>query len=121
MSQPARPTRVKRKAVFASGVARRRSDAIVMMAPAPTATPSMAAMIGLPQPSIALTRSPVMRVKASSPFMSMPMSGPMMSCTSPPEQKLPAVGQEGHDRDVLGDGEVAEGVAQLGVGVEGQR
>ena len=30
-----------------------------------------------------------MRVNASSPFMSRPTSGPMMSCTSPPEQKLP--------------------------------
>jgi hypothetical protein len=37
MSQPARPTRVNRKAVFASGVARRRSEAMVMIAPAPTA------------------------------------------------------------------------------------
>ena len=30
-----------------------------------------------------------MRVKASRPFMSLSSSGPMMSCTSPPEQKLP--------------------------------
>ncbi len=66
---------------------------MAMIAPAPTATPSTAAMIGLPQPSIALTRSPVMRVKASSAFMSMATSGPMMSCTSPPEQKLPPFGR----------------------------
>ena len=66
---------------------------MAMIAPAPTATPSIAAMIGLPQPSIALTRSPVMRVKASSAFMSMATSGPMMSCTSPPEQKLPPFGR----------------------------
>ncbi len=60
-----------------------------MIAPAPTHTPSTAAMIGLPQWSIAFTRSPVMRVKASSAFMSIFTSGPMMSCTSPPEEKLP--------------------------------
>ena len=59
------------------------------MAPAPTHTPSIAAMIGLPQPIIAFTRSPVMRVNCSSCFISMPTSGPMISCTSPPEQKLP--------------------------------
>ncbi len=60
-----------------------------MIAPAPTQTPSTAATMGLPQPIIALTRSPVIRVKASSCFMSIATSGPMMSCTSPPEQKLP--------------------------------
>ena len=60
-----------------------------MIAPAPTHTPSTAAMIGRLQPSIAFTRSPVMRVNASSCFMSIPTSGPMISCTSPPEQKLP--------------------------------
>ena len=59
------------------------------MAPAPTQMPSTAAMIGLVQASIALTRSPVMRVKARRPFMSRPTSGPMMSWTSPPEEKLP--------------------------------
>ena len=62
---------------------------MAMMAPAPTPTPSTAAITGLPQESIALTRSPVMRVKARRSFMSRPISGPMMSCTSPPEQKLP--------------------------------
>ena len=49
----------------------------------------MKAIRACPQPIIALTRSPVMRVKFSRPFMSRPTSGPMMSCTSPPEQKLP--------------------------------
>ena len=59
------------------------------MAPAPTATPSTAEMTGLPQLIMALTTSPVMRVKASSSFIGKPISGPMMSCTSPPEQKFP--------------------------------
>jgi hypothetical protein len=64
-----------------------------MIAPAPTHTPSTAAITGLPQPTIALTRSPVIRVKASSSFMSIFVSGPMMSWTSPPEQKLPPFGR----------------------------
>jgi len=52
-------------------------------------TPSIAATIGCGHARIALTRSPVMRVKASSSGMSIFTSGPMISCTSPPEQKLP--------------------------------
>ena len=47
MSQPARPTRVNRKAVFVFGVAIRMSEAMAMIAPAPTHMPSRAAMIGL--------------------------------------------------------------------------
>ena len=38
---------------------------------------------------LAFTRSPVMRVNCSSSGMSILTSGPMISCTSPPEQKLP--------------------------------
>ena len=42
---------------------------MAMIAPAPTQTPSTAAIIGLPQlPIIALTRSPVIRVKAKQLF-----------------------------------------------------
>ena len=89
MSHPARPTRVNRNAVLASGVPIRRSDAIAMIAPAPTHMPSMAAITGLPQPRIALTRSPVMRVNRSSSFMFILVKGPIISCTSPPELKLP--------------------------------
>ena len=64
MSAPDRPTRVNRKAVLASGAARRRSLAMAMIAPAPAQTPSTAAMIGCGQARIARTRSPVMRVKS---------------------------------------------------------
>ena len=39
-----------------------------MMAPAPAQTPSIAAMIGCGAARIALTSSPVMRVKSSSPL-----------------------------------------------------
>ena len=89
MSQPARPTRVNRKAVWLRAVPRRRSDAMARIAPAPAQTPSTAATIGCGQARIALTRSPVMRVNSSRPAMSRSSSGPMISYTSPPEQKLP--------------------------------
>jgi hypothetical protein len=46
-----------------------------MIAPAPAQMPSTAAMIGLPQWIIALTRSPVIRVKARSSFMSIASAG----------------------------------------------
>ena len=62
---------------------------MAMIAPAPAQTPSIAATIGCGQARIALTSSPVMRVKASSPAVSISTSGPMISNTSPPEQKLP--------------------------------
>ena len=80
---------MKRKAVFVRGVARRISEAMAMIAPAPTQTPSRTAITGWGQPRMALTRSPVMRVKASSSGMAISVSGPMISCTSPPEEKLP--------------------------------
>ena len=60
-----------------------------MIAPAPAQTPSIAATIGCGQTRIALTRSPVMRVNISSSGAFSRTSGPMISCTSPPEQKLP--------------------------------
>ncbi len=89
MSQPASPTRVNRNAVLAAGVPSRMSQNSAIMAPAPTQMPSTAAIIGCGQARMALTRSPVMRVKSMRPCMSRSSSGPMMSCTSPPEQKLP--------------------------------
>ena len=50
---------------------------------------SRAATIGCGQRRIALTSSPVMRVNISSSGVFSLISGPMISCTSPPEQKLP--------------------------------
>ena len=44
MSQPARPTRVNRKAALLRAVPTRRSEAIAMIAPAPAHTPSIAAI-----------------------------------------------------------------------------
>ena len=89
MSQPASPTRVNRNATLLSGVPRRRSEAIARIAPAPTQTPSTAATTVWGHCRMAFTRSPVMRVKRSSSGMAIRVSGPMISCTSPPEQKLP--------------------------------
>ncbi len=59
------------------------------IAPAPAATPSTAATIGCGQARMALTSSPVMAVKFIRPLVSRSSSGPMISWTSPPEQKSP--------------------------------
>src|SRR6185503_16931147 len=73
-----------------------------MMAPAPAQMPSMAATIGCGHARIVFTRSPVMRVNARissvRPEFLNSTSGPMISCTQPPER-----------------------VAQLVVHLEGQR
>jgi len=80
---------VNRNETRARGVPTRRSLAIAMMAPAPAATPSTAAMMGCGHARIAFTSAPVRAVNWSSPFVSRSSSGPMISWTSPPEQKLP--------------------------------
>jgi len=89
MSQPASPTRLNRNAVLLRAVPSRRSLAIATIAPAPAQTPSTAATIGCGHARIALTRSPVMRVNISSSGAFSAISGPMISWTSPPEQKFP--------------------------------
>jgi hypothetical protein len=66
----ARPTRTNRTATLLRAVPRRRSEAVARMAPARTQTPSTAATISCGQARIALTRSPVMWVNASSPALS---------------------------------------------------
>jgi hypothetical protein len=65
------------------------SDAMARIAPAPAQMPSTAAMIGCGQRRMALTTSPVMRVKARRSGIDILVSGSMISNTSPPEQKLP--------------------------------
>ena len=121
MSQPARPTRVNRNAVLASGVPRRMSANSAIIAPAPTHTPSTAAMTGCGQALMALTRSPVMRVKASRPFMSRVEQRADDVVHVAAGGEVAAVGGDDDRLDVVGRRERAEGVAQLGVGVEGQR
>ena len=73
----------------ANGVASRMSDAMASAAPAPAQTPSTAATIGCGQARIALTTSPVMVVNSRSSGGVRRVSGPMISWTSPPEQKFP--------------------------------
>ncbi len=80
---------MNRNAVRAAGVPRRKSLASAIIAPAPAQMPSIAATIGCGQCRIAFTRSPVIRVNARSSGIDIFVSGPMISCTSPPEQKLP--------------------------------
>ena len=121
MSQPARPTRVKRNAVFASGVPRRRSAKSAIIAPAPTQTPSTAAMTGCGQARMALTRSPVMRVKASRPFMSRVQQRADDVVHVSAGGEVAAVRGDDDGLDVVVCGERTERVAKLGIGVERQR
>jgi hypothetical protein len=107
MSAPASPTRVNRNAVLVAGVPRRMSQASAIMAPAPAQMPSMAPITGCGQLRMVLTRSPVMRVNSSSSGMRHLVSGPMISCTSPPEQKLPPAPGDHHGLHVGGVGQRA--------------
>ena len=121
MSQPASPTRLNRNAIFGAAVPRRMSEAMAMIAPAPAQTPSIAAMIGCGQARIALTRSPVMRVKASSsPCVIFDQraddlvhvaAGAEIAAGAGDDERLESLSLRGG----------AEQVAQLGVAVEGQR
>ncbi len=103
------------------GVAKRKSDAMARIAPAPAHTPSTAAAIGCGHARIAFTRSPVMRVKASRPSIAICVSGPMISCTSPPEQKLPPAPVNTIARTSGASRETAEEIPELRVGIEGER
>ena len=106
---------------MAFAVPMRISEAMAMMAPAPAHTPSMAAMIGCGAARIALTSSPVMRVKSRSPLVSISVSGLMISNTSPPEQKLPPAPVIDDRLDAFVAGGGAKNIAELGVAFEGQR
>ena len=87
-----------------------------IIAPAPTQTPSTAAMTGCGQARIAFTRSPVMRVKASRPLHVRVEQRADDVVHVAARAEIAAVGGD-HDRlHVVGVGQRAEGVAQLGVG-----
>src|SRR2546426_4496 len=91
MSAPESPTRTNRNAIFAVSDATRRSQAEAITAPAPATVPFSAAITGFRQRRMFRIRSQVMSVKRRSPAASRAKSAPMMSSTSPPEQKaLPA-------------------------------
>ncbi|CAM5610329.1 hypothetical protein SRIMM317S_04056 [Streptomyces rimosus subsp. rimosus] len=87
MSPPERPTLVKRKAKRAEGSAMRKSAASASTAPAPAATPWTAAITGNGHSRMARTTWPVIRLKSRSRPVSMARVAPMISSTSPPEQK----------------------------------
>ncbi len=87
MSAPASPTFVNRNAIFAERAASRKSEASAITAPAPAATPFRTASTGCGARRMALIRAHVMRVNARSSGPVILRSGPMMSSTSPPEQK----------------------------------
>lgn len=87
MSPPDSPTRVKRKAKRAVGSATRKSAASASTAPAPAATPCTAAITGNGHSRTARTTCPVIRLKSRSSAVSMARVAPMISSTSPPEQK----------------------------------
>jgi hypothetical protein len=86
MSAPASPTFVNKNASDADSANKRRSAASAITAPAPAATPLIAAMMGIGQSRIKRTTAPVIRVKSSRPETSIFRSSPMISWTSPPEQ-----------------------------------
>jgi hypothetical protein len=87
MSAPASPTFVNRNENFAELATSRMSAASASTAPAPAATPLTAATIGSGQSRIALTTEPLIRVNSSSSAAGIRWSAPMISSTSPPEQK----------------------------------
>ena len=87
MSAPASPTFTNRKAIFAFSDITRKSQASAITAPAPAAMPLMAATTGLRSWRMAPMSAPVMRVNAMRSAGVISNSGPMMSCTLPPEQK----------------------------------
>ena len=88
MSAPASPTELNRKRNDAERARIRKSAARAMTAPAPAATPLRAAMIGFGSSRMRWTTAPVIRVNSRTSRWSPPSSRrPMMSPTSPPEQK----------------------------------
>ena len=99
----------------------RMSEAIARIAPAPAQTPSIAATIGCGQARIAFTTSPVMRVKSSRSTVFISTSGPMISNTSPPEQKLPPAPVTTMAFTCLSFAAARKMFDDLGVALEGQR
>ena len=91
------------------------------IAPAPAQTPSTAAITGWGQARMALTRSPVIRVKAMqvAHVHAGQRRDDLVHVAAGAEV---AAGAGDHHRlDLAAVGQVAEEVAQLGVGVEGER
>ena len=62
-----------------------------------------------------------MRVNFRSSSLPMRVSGPMISCTSPPEQKFPPAPVMTSDFTSRARAKTAEQIAQLGIGIKRQR
>ncbi len=62
-----------------------------------------------------------MRVNVSNSGMLMRVSGPMMSCTSPPGAEIAAGAVDHDDADVFVVDQIAKQIAQLGIRIERQR
>ena len=121
MSQPARPTRTNRKAVFASGVPSRRSEAIARQAPAPAQTPSIAAIDRLRAGADRLDQiAGHAREREQALHVALGQRRDDLVHVAAGAEIAAGTGQH-HRLDVVAGRQVAEGVAQLGVGVEGQR
>ena len=123
MSQPASPTRTKRNATRERSVPKRRSLAIARIAPAPAQAPSIAATIGCGRVAHRLHEvAGHLRELVTAARASDCVSGPMISCTSPPEQKLLAGAGE-HDglHGLRSTATSAKRSRKLGVELEGQR
>ena len=120
MSAPASPTRVNRKANEADSAITRKSQASAITAPAPAATPLIAAMTGSGHSRSALTTLPVIRVNSSSSAVPISCSGPMISSTSPPEEKPRPSPVITSTRTSPRCGQLGDEVAQVGVGLEGE-
>ena len=103
----------------------RRSLAMARIAPAPAQMPSMAATMGCGHARMLFTRSPVIVVNRSrparSPRSAISTSGPMISRTSPPEQKLPPAPVSTTARTSGLRAERAKRRRQFGVRIERQR
>ena len=90
MSAPASPTRGKRNADLRARRREPESEAIARIAPAPAQTPSTAATIGCGQRAHRLDEGARhARELEQLGHVERPTSGPMISSTSPPEQKFP--------------------------------
>ena len=87
MSAPHNPTLVNRNAIFAELAAMRRSAAAAITAPAPQVVPLSEARIGFSSVRMFAINLQVKRVNACTSASGTSNKRPMMSFTSPPEQK----------------------------------
>jgi hypothetical protein len=121
MSQPARPTRVNRKAVLLRAVPRRMSEASARIAPAPAQMPSIRRDDRLRAGAHRLHQ--VARHAGEGQqagHVELGQRADDLVHVAAGAEVLAGAGDD-DGLDVVGIGQRAEQVAQLGVGIEGQR